>query len=124
MIDRANEFPIVRNVYAQNNKKVDEIFIEIYEGNICDDDEIYEDPWLKQNELHNINALINESFDKTWKLASDKNREINKKIDIDKYSKIDKYVDKYTDITNGKIDLLNNMGLILDKAVIEQSIYC
>ena len=47
MIDRANEFPIVRNVYAQNNKKVDEIFIEIYEGNICDDDEIYEDPWLK-----------------------------------------------------------------------------
>ena len=118
MISKANEFSLVRNMYAQNTKETSKIFIEIDKG-IMYDDEIYEDPWLKYNKLHNINVLIDESFDKTWKLACDKNREINKKIDIDKYSEIDKYVDKYTDITNGKIDLLNNMGLIFDKAVIE-----
>ena len=118
MISKANEFSLVRNMFAQNAKEIGKIFIEIEKG-IMYDDEIYEDPWLKYNKLHNTNVLIDESFDKTWKLACDKNREINKKIDIDKYSEIDKYVDKYTDITNGKIDLLNNMGLILDKAVIE-----
>ena len=118
MISKANEFSLVRNMYAQNAKEIGKIFIEIEKG-IMYDDEIYEDPWLKYNKLHNTNVLIDESFDKTWKLACDKNREINKKIDIDKYSEIDKYVDKYTDITNGKIDLLNKMGLILDKAVIE-----
>ena len=50
------------------------------------------------------------------KLATVRNRKADKKINIDKYLEINKYVDEYTDITNGKIDLLNNLGLILTKA--------
>ena len=44
---------------------------------------------------------------------------------IDKYLKIDKYVDEYIDITEGKIDLFNNLGLILSKATdeIQNAVY-
>ena len=86
---------------------------------LSDDDEIYEDPWLKLNELYNINALIDEFLDKIWKLATVRNRKADKKINIDKYLEIDKYVDEYTDITNGKIDLFNNLGSILTKVTVE-----
>ena len=48
-----------------------------------------------------------------------KNKKPDKKIDIDKYLKIYKYVDEYTDITNGRIDLFNNIGSILNKATDE-----
>ena len=86
---------------------------------ISDDDEINEDPWLKFNELYKINALLDEFLDKIWKLATARNRKIDKKINIDKYLEIDKYVDEYTDITNGKIDLFNNLGSILTKVTVE-----
>ena len=118
MIDKVNEFAIVKHMCVVRISKIIEIMIEIKEGNICDDD-IYENPWLKRNELYNINTLIDVSFENMWKLSSDKDRKVDKKINIDKCSKIDKYVDKYADITNGKINLLNNIGLILDKAFIE-----
>ena len=44
---------------------------------------------------------------------------MHKKIDINKYSEIDRYVNKYTDIINGKIELLNKMAVILENAMIE-----
>ena len=44
---------------------------------------------------------------------------MHKKIDINKYSEIDRYVNKYNDIINGKIELLNKIGVILDNAMIE-----
>ena len=44
---------------------------------------------------------------------------MHKKIDINKYLKTDRYVDKYTDIISGKIELLNKIGVILDNAMIE-----
>ena len=44
---------------------------------------------------------------------------MHKKIDINKYSEIDRYVNKCTDIINGKIELLNKIGVILDNAMIE-----
>ena len=53
------------------------------------------------------------------KLATVKNRKADKKINIDKYLEIDKYVDEYADITDGKIDLFNNLDLILSKATVE-----
>ena len=86
---------------------------------ISDDDEINEDPWLKLNELYKINALLDEFLDKIWKLATARNRKIDKKINIDKYLEIDKYVDEYTDITDGKIDLFNNLGSILTEAAVQ-----
>ena len=100
--------------YKSCINKVNEILIVL-----SDDDQIHEDPWLKLNELCNINALLDQFLDKIWKLAAVRKRKANKKINIDKYSEIDKYVDEYTDITDGKIDLFNNLGSILTKATAE-----
>ena len=122
MITKVNEFKLAEFTYASCFDEVNEILIEIKEGNIYDDiydDEIYEDLWLKLNKLYSINKLFDKFFDKIWKLASDKNRKVDKKININKYLKIDKYTDKYTDITNGKLDLFNNTGSILAKATSE-----
>ena len=113
MITKVNEFKLAEFTYASCFDEVNEILVK--EGNICDD-EIYEDPWLKINELYGINKLFDKFFDKIWKLASDKNRKVDKKININKYLKIDKYTDKYADITNGKLDLFDNIGPILAKA--------
>ena len=115
MITKVNEFKQAEFTYASCFDKINKILIEIKEGNTCDD-EIYEDPWLKLNELYGINKLFDKFFDKIQKLASDKNRKVDKKININKYLKIDKYTDKYADITNGKLDLFNNIGPILAKA--------
>ena len=112
MITKVNEFKLAEFTYASCFDEVNEILVK--EGNICDD-EIYEDPWLKINELYGINKLFDKFFDKIWKLASDKNRKVDKKININKYLKID----KYTDITDGKLDLFINIGSILAKATSE-----
>ena len=114
MIDKVNEFKLTEFSYASYINKINEVSIEL-----SDDDKIYEDPWVKLNELYNNNALIDEFLDKMWKLATVKNRKADKKINISKYLKIHKYVDKYTDITDGKIDLFNNLSSILTKAAVE-----
>ena len=116
IITKVNEFKLAEFTYVSCFDEVNEILVK--EGNICDD-EIYEDPWLKSNELYGINKLFNKFFDKIWKLASDKNRKVDKKININKYLKTDKYTDKCTDITNGKLDLFNNIGSRLAKATSE-----
>ena len=90
MIDKVNEFRLTEFSYASSINKVNETLIVLTD----DDDEIYEDPWLKPNELYNINALIDEFLDKIWKLATVRNRKADKKINIDKYLEIDKYVDE------------------------------
>ena len=112
MIDKVNEFKLLESSYASYFNKVNEILIEL-------SDEIYEDSWLKLNELYNINGLLDEFIDKIWKLVTDKNKKADKKINIDKYLEIDRYVDEYTDITDGKIDIFINLGSILSKALVE-----
>ena len=112
MIDKVNEFKLLESSYASYLKKVNEILIAL-------SDEIYEDSWLKLNELYNINGLLDEFIDKIWKLVTDKNKKADKKINIDKYLEIDRYVDEYTDITDGKIDIFTDLGSILSKALVE-----
>ena len=112
MIDKVNEFKLLESSYASYLNKVNEILIAL-------SDEIYEDSWLKLNELYNINGLLDKFIDKIWKLATDKNKKAGKNINIDKYLEIDRYVDEYTDITDGKIDIFINLGSILSKALIE-----
>ena len=87
---------LLESSYASYFNKVNEILIEL-------SDEIYEDSWLKLNELYNINGLLDEFIDKIWKLVTDKNKKADKKINIDKYLEIDRYVDEYTDITDDKM---------------------
>ena len=113
MIDKVNEFKLTEFSYASYINKVNEILI------VLSDEEIYEDPWLKLNELYSINALIDQFLDKIWKLATVRNRKADKKINIDKYLEIDKYLDEHTDITDGKIDFIDNLGSILTKATVE-----
>ena len=124
MIDNVNDFKSAEFTYASCSDKINKIMIEIKEDNICDD-EIYEDPWLKLKELYNINQLIDISFGNIWNLSIDKDRKTETKINIDKYLKIDKSVDEYIDITEGKIDLFNNLGLIISKATdeIQNAVY-
>ena len=114
MIVKVNEFKLTEFSYTSYINKVNEILIVLSVN-----DEIYEGAWLKLNELYNINALIDEFLDKIWKLATVRNRKADKKINIDKCLETDKHVDEYTNITNGKIDLFNNLGLILTKATAE-----
>ena len=113
MIDKVNEFKLTEFSYASYINKVNEILI------VLSDEEIYEDPWLKLNELYSINALWDEFLDRIWKLATVRNRKADKKINIDKYLEIDKYLDEHTDITDGKIDFIDNLGSILTKATVE-----
>ena len=117
-ISQVNKFSLVRNMYAKNTRKIGKLMTEQQEGNICND-KICDDPWLKLNELQKMNILIDEAFDNAWRMIHDKDRKMHKKNDINKYLEIDRYVDKYTDIINGKIELLNNIGVILDSAMIE-----
>ena len=116
-ISQVNKFSLVRNMSARDTREIGKLMIELQEGNICDDR--YDDPWLKFNELQKMNILIDEAFDNAWRVIQNKDRKMHKKIDINKYLEIDRYVDKYTDIINGKIELLNNIGVILDSAMIE-----
>ena len=58
MIDKVNEFKLTEFSNASYIDKVNEILIVLSD----DDDEIYEEPWLKLNELYNVNALIDEFF--------------------------------------------------------------
>ena len=113
-ISQVNKFSLVRNMYAKNTIEIGKLMIELQEGNICDDD-----PQLQLNELQKMNILIDEAFHNAWKIIHDKDSKMHKKIGINKYLEIDRYVDKYTDIINGKIELLNNIGVIIDSAVIE-----
>ena len=74
-IDNVNEFKVTEFSYASYISKVNDILIVL-----SDDDEVYEEPWLKLNELYNINALIDEFLDKIWKLATVRNRKPIKRL--------------------------------------------
>ena len=93
-------------MYAKNITEIGKLMIELQEGNICDDD-----ARLQLNELQKMNILIDEAFHNAWKMIHD--------IDSKMLKKIDRYIDKYTDIINGKIELLNNIGVIIDSAMTE-----
>ena len=73
LIDKVNEFKLTEFSYPLYINKKNEILIVL-----SDDDKIYEDPWLKLNELYKINALIDELLDKIWKLATVRNRKAGK----------------------------------------------
>ena len=64
--------------------------------------------------LDKINALLDKSLDYAWKLCSVKKRKLHKIInDEDK----DTYFDRYTNIVNDKLDLVNQIGELIDSYV-------
>ena len=102
-------------MYAKNTRKIGKVMIELREGNICDDG-IYDDPWLKLNELQKMNTLIDEAFDNTWRM-----------IKIEKCTKrlisinIQRLIDIQINIRTLSMvkQLLNKIGVILDNPMTE-----
>ena len=87
-------------------------------------DEIHDDDsWLRLVESNNINALLHESLEYVWKMIYAANREKHEitNIDIDKDNDIDGYVSMYTytDIINDKLELVNRIGGLLDRIMVE-----
>ena len=67
MTTKVNEFKLAEFTFVSCFDEVNEIFIEIKEGNVYDDiydHEIYEDPGLKLNKLYSINKIFDKFFDK------------------------------------------------------------
>ena len=75
--------------------------------------ELHDDPHLRLLELNRINALLDKSLDYAWELSHGGNREKHE-ITIDKDKDKDMYVNRYTDIINDKLDLVNEIGELID----------
>ena len=68
-----------------------------------------DDPHLRLFELNRINALLDKSLDYAWELSHGGNREKHELI-IDK----DMCLNRYSDIINDKLDLVNGIGELID----------
>ena len=75
---------------------------------------LYDDSNMTLLKLNEINALLDKSIDHAWKLCCVKKRKKHKIInDEDK----DTYLDRYTNIVNDKLDLVNQIGELIDSYV-------
>ena len=73
-----------------------------------------EDPNTSLFKLDKINALLDKSLDYAWKLCCVKKRK--KHMIINDENK-DTYLDRYTNIVNDKLDLVNQTGELIDTYV-------
>ena len=72
---------------------------------------LHDDPHLRLLELNRINALLDKSLDYAWELSHGGNREKHE-ITIDKDN--DMHGNRYTDIMNDKLDLVHEIGELID----------
>ena len=93
----------------------------IYEAMTELQDEIYsDDSWLRLVELDKIDAIIEETFNVVWKMLYENKNRINpEKILIDKHKDIERYVSKFTDLINHRIELVNDMCETIDHVMSE-----
>ena len=113
-IDQANLLARIRNdSFSKNVEEICELMNELQ-------DEIdSDDSWLRLFELNKINVLLDGALDYVWKTFYGKNREKHGEINIDKDKDIDEYVNKYTNIVNDKLELVNRIGELLDSTMID-----
>ena len=103
IIDSVNQAAKIRVDYLIN---VNEIVMMMNKLN--------EDPNMSLFKLDKINASLDKSLDYAWKLCRVKKRKEHKIInDEDK----DTYLDRYTNIVNDKLDLVNQIGELIDSYV-------
>ena len=103
IIDQVNQTAKVRVDYLIN---INEIVMMMNKLN--------EDPNTSLFKLDKINALLDKSLDCAWKLGCVKKRKKHMIInDEDK----DTYLDRYTNIVNNKLDLVNQTGELIDTYV-------
>ena len=73
--------------------------------------ELHDDRHLRLLELNRINAVLDKSLDYAWELSHGGNREKHE-ISIDKDK--DMYVNRYADFINDKLDLVYEIGELID----------
>ena len=100
VVDQVNLTAKIRIDYLKNVNEIIEIMNELHD---------YDDPHLRLFELNRINALLDKSLDYAWELSHSGNREKHKII-IDK----DMCLNRYSDIINDKLDLVNGIGELID----------
>ena len=116
-IDTINELNNwLTKIKAEVTKKIE----LIYES-MCElQDEIYsDDSWLRLVELEKIDAIIDEALNVVWNMICGENRICPEEIKIDKHKGIDGHVNKLTDVINNKMELVNNMGGVIDHVMSE-----
>ena len=89
----------IRIDYSKSVNEIIEIMNELHD----------DDPHLRLFELNRINALLDKSLDYAWELSHGGNREKHEII-IDK----DMCLNRYSDIINDKLDLVNGIGELID----------
>ena len=103
IVDQVNQTAKIRVDYLIN---VNEIVMMMNKLN--------EDPNMSLFKLDKINALLDKSLDYAWKLCCVKKR---KKHEIINDEDKNMYLDRYTNIVNDKLDLVNQIGELIDSYV-------
>ena len=103
IIDWVNQTANIRIDYLINVNKIDMMM-----------NKLNEDPNMSLLKLDKINALLDKYLDYAWRLFCVKKRKEHKIInDEDK----DTYLDRYNNIVNDKLDLVNQIGELIDSYV-------
>ena len=100
VVDQVNLTVKIRIDYLKNVDEIIEIMNKLHD---------FDDPQLRLFELKRINALLDKSLDYAWELSHGGNREKHEII-IDK----DKCLNRYSDIINDKLGLVNEIGELID----------
>ena len=104
VVDQVNLIAKIRIDYLKNVNEISEIM-----------NELNDDPHLRLLELNKINDLLDKSLDYAWELSHGGNREKHETTnDKDKDKDKDMNMNRYTDIINDKLDLVNEIGELID----------
>ena len=98
VVDQVNQIAKIRPHYLKNINEISEII-----------NDLHDDPQLRHIELNRINALLDKSLEYAWELSHGGNRKKHE-ITIDK----DMCLNRYSDIINDKLDLVNEIGEVID----------
>ena len=109
IVDQLNLIGKVRVDYLTNVNEILMLMNKLYDEYNTDD--VYTNTTLLK--LNKINALLDKSLDYAWQVCGAK--KIKHKIINDK----DMYLDRYINIINDKLDLVNHIGGLIDSYVLD-----
>ena len=110
IVDQVNLIAKIRVDYLTNVNEILMLINKLYDDDDDNDDVDTNTTLLK---LNKINALLDKSLDYAWKLCGAK--KIKHKVIIDK----DMHLDRYINIINDKLDLVNNIGGLINSYVLD-----
>ena len=110
IVDQVNLIAKISVDYLANANEIVMLINKLYDDDDDNDDADTNTTLLK---LNKINALLDKSLDYAWKLCGAK--KIKHKVIIDK----DMHLDRYINIINDKLDLVNNIGGLINSYVLD-----